>query len=89
MLKSIKNELKDLPVWEARSYKVIVLAAVLIAVGLTLGSFIKYTVILATGGSAILLIGIGLYIYSQLIEEDKDGHRSLSESEQKTEPVQN
>jgi len=52
--------------WESRSYKVIVLSAIMIGLGLLLGSFVKYTVILASVGSFVLLLGIALYIFSQL-----------------------
>lgn len=56
---------------ERLSYLIIFIAAGLIFVGLLLGSFIKYTVFLAAFGSAFVLIGICIYIISQLIEEKK------------------
>jgi len=72
MLKKIKQELAEMEnMWERRSYKVIITSAIMISIGLLLGSFIKYTVILASTGTFVLLIGIVLYIYSQLIEKDK------------------
>jgi len=72
MLKKIKQELAEMEnMWERRSYKVIITSAIMISIGLLLGSFIKYTVILASTGAFVLLIGIVLYIYSQLIEKDK------------------
>jgi len=57
---------------ERLSYLTIFIAAALIFVGLLLGSFIKYTVFLAAFGSALILIGICIYIISQLIEEKKE-----------------
>lgn len=57
---------------ENSSYLIIILSAVLIFFGLLLGSFIKYTVMLAAFGSFILLIGIVFYIVSQLIEKPKE-----------------
>lgn len=51
---------------ESWSYKIIVLATIMIGVGIILGSFIQYTVILATVGAFLLLVGIVLYIFSQL-----------------------
>jgi len=56
--------------WERRSYKLIITSAVMIGSGLILGSFIPYTVLLATTGSFMLLVGIALYIFSQLISKD-------------------
>jgi len=53
---------------EDASYKAIVLSAIMIAIGLLLGSFIKYTVIIASIGAFILLVGIILYIISQLVK---------------------
>jgi len=58
--------------WERRSYKVIIISAIMISAGLLLGSFIPYIVILATTGSFLLLLGIVLYIYSQLKETRTD-----------------
>ena len=48
------------------SYKSIVLSGAMIFLGLLLGSFIKYTVHLASLGIFILLIGIILYIIAQM-----------------------
>ncbi|MBU4123990.1 MAG: hypothetical protein KKI14_00770 [Nanoarchaeota archaeon] len=53
---------------EDASYKSIILSAIMIFVGLLLGSFIKYTVIIASIGTFILLLGIILYIISQLVK---------------------
>jgi len=52
---------------EELSYKIIFLSALMIFVGLLLGSFIKYTVLLAMGGSFLLLVGLILYIISRLM----------------------
>ena len=53
---------------ENRSYLVIIIAVVLIGVGMLLGSFVKYTIFLASAGSLFLIIGIIMYIASQLME---------------------
>ena len=50
------------------SYKSIIVSAVMIFLGLLLGSFVKYTVLLASVGTFILLVGIILYIIAQLGE---------------------
>lgn len=52
--------------FEEISYKIVILSAVMIFIGLLLGSFIKYTVFLASFGVFILLVGIILYIIAQL-----------------------
>jgi len=60
--------------WESLSYKAMIVSAVLIFSGILLGSFIQYTIYLASFGSLLLMLGICLYIASQLIEKtDKEG----------------
>ena len=54
--------------FEELSYKTILLSAVMIVIGLLLGSYIKYTVLLASGGTFILLLGIIFYIISQMVD---------------------
>ncbi|MBU3905139.1 MAG: hypothetical protein KJ906_03260 [Nanoarchaeota archaeon] len=54
--------------FEELSYKTIVGSAVMIFVGLLLGSYVKYTVLLAEVGAFILLLGIIFYIISQMVE---------------------
>ncbi len=51
---------------ESISYKTIILSAVMIFLGLLLGGFVEYTYLLGSIGSFILLIGIILYIASQM-----------------------
>jgi len=53
---------------EDASFKVIVASTGLIVLGLLLGSFVKYTVLLAETGAFILLLGIILYAVSQLVK---------------------
>lgn len=53
---------------ERLSYTIIIISAVLIFFGILLGSFVKYTVHLATFGSFLLIIGIIVYIVSQLMK---------------------
>jgi len=48
--------------------KSIMLSAAMIFLGLLLGSFVKYTVLLAEVGTFILLVGIILYIISRLVK---------------------
>jgi hypothetical protein len=70
-INQIKQELTEMKnPWERRSYKLIITSAVMIGLGLILGSFIPYTVFLATTGSFALLVGIALYIFSQLNTKD-------------------
>ena len=60
--------------WESLSYKAMIISAVLIFFGILLGSFIQNTIYLASFGSLLLMLGICLYIASQLIEKtDKEG----------------
>ncbi len=53
---------------ESVSYKSILVAAGLIVLGLLLGSFVQYTILFASAGSILLLIGIILYIASQMVK---------------------
>lgn len=54
---------------ENLSYVVMFLSAFFIFIGLGLGSFVPFVVYIAVLGSFLLLIGIVLYILSQLIEK--------------------
>ncbi len=54
--------------YEELSYKTILLSAVMIFAGILLGSYVKYTVLLASVGTFILLVGIIFYIISQLVD---------------------
>ena len=54
--------------WENISYTVMFTSAFLIFIGLLLGSFVQYVVYLGAFGSFLLLVGISIYIVSQLIE---------------------
>ena len=53
---------------EEISYKSVLISAAMIFLGLLLGSFVKYTIHLATIGTFILLVGIILYIISQMVD---------------------
>ncbi|MDD5416806.1 MAG: hypothetical protein PHU12_02410 [Candidatus Aenigmarchaeota archaeon] len=53
---------------EDASFKTVITSSMMIFLGLLLGSFVKYAVYLATIGAFILLVGIILYIISQLGE---------------------
>jgi len=55
--------------WENVSFTIIVFSAVLIFIGILLGSFIKYTIFFASFGSFFVMIGIIIYIISQFIGE--------------------
>ena len=52
------------------SITTIIAAAVFLWFGMLLGSFVKYTVLLAVIGCFGLLIGICIYIASQMIEKE-------------------
>ena len=54
--------------FEELSYKTILLSAGMIVIGLLLGSYVKYTVLLASTGTFILLLGIIFYIISQMVD---------------------
>lgn len=48
------------------SYKLTLISAAMIFLGILLGSFIKYTVLLASSGSFLLIVSIIMYIISEL-----------------------
>ncbi len=58
--------------WETRSYWIIIASAVLIFFGILLGSFIQGTIYFASLGSLLLMLGICIYIVSQLIERTEE-----------------
>ena len=60
-------------VFENVSFYVIVISAIMIAVGIGLGSFIQYTVFIASLGGFFVIVGIVIYIASQFMEEVKNG----------------
>lgn len=60
MIKERQKKLEEI------SYKTVILSAAMIFIGLLLGSFVKYTVLLASFGVFILLVGIILYLIAQL-----------------------
>jgi len=57
--------------WENMSFTIIIFSAILIFIGLLLGSFVKYTIFMASFGSFFVMIGIIIYIFSEFIEEVK------------------
>jgi len=57
--------------WENISFTIIVFSAILIFMGILLGSFIKYTVFMASFGSFLVIVGIIIYIISEFIGETK------------------
>lgn len=54
------------------SFFIIVISAIMISVGIGLGSFIQYIVFIAVLGSFFVMFGIVVYIASQFME-DKNG----------------
>ena len=58
--------------WEKISYKIIIISAVLIFLGILLGSFIQGTVYLASLGALLVMLGICIYIVSQLIDKTEE-----------------
>lgn len=72
-----KNETKvtrnKKEVFENVSFYVIVISAIMVAVGIGLGSFIQYTIFIATLGGFFVMVGIVIYITSQFMEEAKNG----------------
>jgi len=53
---------------ENTSFLLFVVSAVMVAIGIGLGSFVKYTVYIAVLGAVLLLAAIVLFIISQLME---------------------
>jgi hypothetical protein len=53
------------------SFLMIILSAAMLALGLALGSFFKYVILLAPAGAFTLLVAIVLFIISQFISEEK------------------
>ncbi len=60
------------------SFIIIVISAILICIGISLGSFIKGTVFIASFGSFTVMVGIVIYIISQFIGEEH-GENALKE----------
>lgn len=56
---------------ENTSYLIIVLSAVMVGIGVALGSFIRYTVYIGAFGALLILVGIVIYIVSQLMAKEK------------------
>lgn len=54
---------------ESLSYKIFLVSLALILVGILLGSFIKYTILIGSLGGLLLIVGIMLYIASQVFKE--------------------
>ena len=54
------------------SFVIIIISAILVGVGVILGTTIKYAVLLASFGAFLLLPGIAIYIASQLMEIKKE-----------------
>ncbi len=54
---------------ESLSYKIFLVSLALILIGILLGSFIKYTVLIGSFGGLLLMVGIMLYIASQVFKE--------------------
>jgi uncharacterized Tic20 family protein len=52
------------------SFIVIVISAVLVCIGISLGSFVKGTVLIGSFGSFTVMVGIVIYIVSQFIGEE-------------------
>lgn len=48
------------------SYKLTLISATMIFLGILLGGFIKYTVLLASCGTFLLIVSIIMYIISEL-----------------------
>ena len=53
---------------ENLSYLIIIISAILLSIGIGLGSFIQGTILLSVFGSFFIMIGIIVYIASQFIE---------------------
>ncbi len=57
---------------ESLSYKIFIISMALILIGILLGSFIKYTVLIGSFGGLLLIVGIMIYIASQIKEDFKE-----------------
>ena len=55
---------------ESLSYKIFLVSLGLILVGILLGSFIKYTILIGSFGGFLLIAGILIYIASQVFKEE-------------------
>lgn len=55
---------------ESLSYKIFLVSLALILIGILLGSFIKYTILIGSLGGLLLIVGIMLYIASQIFKDD-------------------
>ena len=55
---------------ESLSYKIFLVSTALILVGILLGSFIKYTILIGSLGGLLLIAGIVVYISSQIFREE-------------------
>ena len=60
-----KNEKEKI---ERFSYLVVIVSAAMIMLGMLLGSTVQYTVLLATFGSFLTIVGIVLYVFSQFMK---------------------
>ena len=54
---------------ESLSYKIFLVSLALILVGILLGSFIQYTILIGSLGGLLLIVGIMLYIASKVFKE--------------------
>ena len=61
---------------ESLSYKIFLVSLALILVGILLGSFIKYTILIGSFGGFLLIAGILIYIASQVFEIDSGQYSS-------------
>lgn len=61
---------------ESLSYKIFLVSLALILVGILLGSFIKYTILIGSLGGLLLIVGIMLYIASQIFNVKENGAQS-------------
>ena len=57
---------------ESLSYKIFLVSLALILVGILLGSFIKYTILIGSFGGFLLIAGILIYIASQVFKEENE-----------------
>jgi phage shock protein PspC (stress-responsive transcriptional regulator) len=57
---------------ENLSYLMLFASTAMIAIGVGLGTFVRYTVYIASAGSLLLLAGIVIYIISQLMAPESE-----------------